>query len=107
VTSYRGVPVEDHLVGLAVYRPRLTDQLAQLAALFVSRSHRRQGIAARLTAEACRQAQSDGHAGIYVSAIPSESAVGFYRGQGFVPTLDVHPELYKLEPEDIHMVKEL
>ena len=55
----------------------------------------------------CREAEVDGHAGIYVSATPSESAVGFYREQGFVPTLDVHPELYELEPEDIHMVKSL
>lgn len=97
----------DRLVGLIIYRPRLTERIAQLAALFVSTDCRRQGIAARLTSDACRQAKADGHAWMYVSSTPSESAVGFYRSQGFTPTLDVHPDLYELEPEDIHMIKVL
>ena len=44
---------------------------------------------------------------MYVSAVPSESAVGFYRSQGFTPTQEVDEELYALEPEDIHMTKTL
>ena len=44
---------------------------------------------------------------LYVSAVPSESAVGFYLKQGFEPTEDVHPDLYELEPEDIHMILNL
>ena len=96
------------LVGLVVYSPRLTTGMAQLAALFVSKDHRRQGIAAQaLRGEAGRQAKRDGHARLYVSATPSESAVSFYQRQGFVPTQDTNAELYALEPEDIHMVKEL
>ena len=98
---------QEQLVGLVVYRPHLTAGMAQLAALFVSKDHRRQGIAARLTGEVGRQAKRDGHARLYVSATPSESAVNFYQRQGFVPTQDTHAELYELEPEDIHMVKEL
>ena len=95
------------LVGLIVYRPHLTADTAQLAALFVSKDHRRQGIAARLTCEVSGQANRDGHARLYVSATPSESAVNFYQRQGFVPTQDTNAELYELEPEDIHMVKAL
>ena len=44
---------------------------------------------------------------LYVSAVPSESAVGFYRSQGFRLADEVHPDLYELEPDDIHMIKEL
>jgi hypothetical protein len=43
--------------------------------------------------------------GMYVSAVPSESAVGFYQSQGFEPTDTPIPTLFELEPEDIHMVK--
>ena len=112
VLSLAGVRVwgafhREQLVGLVVYRPHLTTGMAQLAALFVSKDHRRQGIAARLTGEVASQAKRDGHARLYVSATPSESAVNFYQRQGFVPTQDANAELYELEPEDIHMVKEL
>lgn len=97
----------ERLVGIAVYRPHLTEDMAQLAALFVSREYRRQGIAAQLTRRAEEQTRSDGYAALYVSATPSESAVNFYRAQGFVPTQQANPELYALEPEDIHMIKPL
>jgi GNAT superfamily N-acetyltransferase len=112
VLSLKGVKAwgafeAEQLVGIVVYRPHLVEQMAQLAALFVSKSHRRLGIASRLAAEVDRQAKMDGHTRLYVSATPSESAVNFYRSQGFTPTLDAHPELYELEPEDIHMVKVL
>jgi len=33
--------------------------------------------------------------------------VGFYLRQGFVPTEHPHPELFALEPEDIHMICQL
>jgi ribosomal protein S18 acetylase RimI-like enzyme len=94
----------DKLAGIALLRYKLTDTLAQLAGLFVSHDYRRQGIACRLTAEVIRLAREDGAKGLYVSATPSESAVGFYLSQGFRPTNQPHPELLALEPKDIHMV---
>jgi ribosomal protein S18 acetylase RimI-like enzyme len=95
------------LVGVAVYRPHLTETMAQLVFLHVSNGQRRQGIATRLTAECVRQARSDGAERLYVSATPSESAVGFYQSQGFQLVEKPHPELYALEPEDIHMFMKL
>jgi ribosomal protein S18 acetylase RimI-like enzyme len=97
----------DPLVGVMVYRPRLTEDTAQLVFLHVSNSHRRRGIATRLTAECTRLAREDGAEWLYVSATPSESAVGFYQKQGFRPVDKPHPELYELEPEDIHMTMKL
>jgi N-acetylglutamate synthase-like GNAT family acetyltransferase len=44
---------------------------------------------------------------VYVSATPSQSAVEFYRGLGFELVSEPLPELYALEPEDIHMILEL
>jgi GNAT superfamily N-acetyltransferase len=97
---------QDRLAGMAVYRPQLTAEMAQLAAMYVSASHRRMGIARQLTHAVITRAQEDGHRALYVSATPSESAVGFYLSQGFVPTGQPHAELFALEPDDIHMVKE-
>jgi ribosomal protein S18 acetylase RimI-like enzyme len=97
----------DRLVGIAVVRYCLTETMAQLTALFVSRGHRRRGVARRLTQEASRLARSAGAAHLYVSATPSRSAVGFYQSQGFHLADQVNRELYELEPEDIHMVRAL
>jgi GNAT superfamily N-acetyltransferase len=93
----------ESVVGLAVLRPKLTETMAQLVGLFVSNGYRRQGIARRLSKEVYRLAKEAGAAEIYVSATPSGSAVGFYLSEGFTPTDTPHPDLFALEPEDIHM----
>lgn len=98
---------EDFLVGIAVLRPELRADMAQLAFLHVSRDYRRQGIAKRLMAEACQIARSGGARRMYVSAVPSESAVGFYISQGCELAEQVDPELYALEPDDIHLILDL
>jgi GNAT superfamily N-acetyltransferase len=95
----------DLMVGVTMYRPKLTEDMAQLVILFVSNGYRRRGIAARLAAEVERLAREDGGKRLYVSATPSQSAVGFYLSQGFEVVEKPHPELYALEPEDIHMIK--
>jgi predicted N-acetyltransferase YhbS len=97
----------DLLIGLAVVRPRLRDDLAQLAFLHVSRSFRRQGIAGELMREACAIAREAGSRRMYISATPSASAVGFYLAQGCRLAEEVDPELYALEPEDIHLILDL
>jgi GNAT superfamily N-acetyltransferase len=95
------------LVGLGILRHRLTGETAQLAFLQVDRGHRRGGIGARLAAEMIRRARESGARALYVSATPSESAVGFYLSLGFRPTTEVDRELFELEPEDIHMTRPL
>jgi ribosomal protein S18 acetylase RimI-like enzyme len=97
---------EDSLAGVMVYRRDLTEDMAQLVFLHVSNGYRRQGIATRLTAECTRMAMMDGANKLYVSATPSESAVGFYQSQGFRLVDKPNPELFALEPEDIHMFKQ-
>jgi ribosomal protein S18 acetylase RimI-like enzyme len=95
----------DRLAGFAILRYRLDEGTAQLAVLHVSRPYRRQGIASQLTDEVSRLARADGARSLYVSATPSNSAVGFYTSLGFTLVDQPHPELFALEPEDIHMIK--
>lgn len=95
----------DRLAGFAILRYRLDEGTAQLAVLHVSRPYRRQGIASQLTDEVCRLARADGARSLYVSATPTNSAVGFYTNLGFTLVDQPHPELFALEPDDIHMIK--
>jgi GNAT superfamily N-acetyltransferase len=95
------------MVAIAVLRYRLTEDMAELVALFVSRPYRRRGIARQLTQSVLREAKRAGATRIYVSATPSASAVGFYRSLGFGLVERVNAELYALEPEDVHMVRVL
>jgi GNAT superfamily N-acetyltransferase len=95
------------LAGFAIYRPRLAEGTANLAALFVSRNHRRRGVAARLTEEVARLARADGARRLYVSATPSGPTIEFYRSCGFEPTDEPDPAMFALEPDDIHMIREL
>jgi GNAT superfamily N-acetyltransferase len=95
------------LVGVGVVRYRMEEGVAELAGLWVSRDYRRKGVARQLASEIFRLAKDDGAREIYVSAMPSESAMGFYMSQGFRPADNVNEELYKQEPEDIHMRKAL
>jgi ribosomal protein S18 acetylase RimI-like enzyme len=97
------------LVGCAAVRLCLTPGRAQLTALWVSRGCRRQGIASRFLDEVVRVAKESGASELYVSATPSESAVGFYtsRGFGLAPPEKVNAGLLAEEPEDIQMTRPL
>lgn len=93
------------LAGIGILRYRLTSIMAQLAVLHVSRPYRGRGVGAQLVGEVVRLARINGAQALYVSATPSQATVDFYQAQGFDLTLQPHPELYALEPEDIHLVK--
>ena len=102
-----GVFDGDSLVGLATFRAHLNPGMSEFSGLWVSRTHRRQGVATRLAQEVESLARDADSTALYVSASPSRSAVGFYGSRGSRPTLDVNKELYEREPEDIHMVLDL
>jgi GNAT superfamily N-acetyltransferase len=98
---------EDRPVGLAVVDPAFESRLAWLAFLHVSRPHRRRGAARALWDAAVDLALAAGAEAIYVSAVPTGSAIGFYLGQGCRLADPVHPTLFANEPEDIHLVRSL
>jgi len=97
----------ERMVGIATLRRGVRPGVDQLEALFVDRAHRRMGVATALVAGIEERSRAGGARCLYVSATPSESAVGLYRSRGFAPTADPIEELLALEPEDIHMVLRL
>jgi GNAT superfamily N-acetyltransferase len=97
----------EKLAAFAMLRYRLTPTMAQLALFFVSRPFRRQGAGGQLLRAVEHFARAAGATELYVSATPSASAIGFYTRHGFHLTLQPDEELFRMEPEDIHMVKSL
>jgi GNAT superfamily N-acetyltransferase len=95
------------LTGMASLRYRLTETVAQLVSLHVSRAYRRHGVATRLLQELVQLARQSNARELYVSAAETPSAIGFYTRHGFAPTAHVNQHLYDLEPEDIHMTMTL
>ena len=78
------------------------DQL-QLKFLHVSRSHRQKGLGTRLFELARATARRTGAKRLYISATPSENTVNFYLRLGCAVAEEPDPELFELEPEDIHL----
>lgn len=95
----------EKLVGVGIIQPEIRDGISQLAYLHVSNHYRRKGIGRRIAEELTHEAQRGGARQMYVSATPTASAVGFYLSCGFEPADKPIPELFELEPEDIHMIK--
>lgn len=100
----------DKLAGVAVLgnRPICGDEdMLQMVFLHVSEGHRRRGIAGELMEEVVGRAKEKGAKRLYISATPSDSAIGFYFSQGAKLAPKVDKQLYEWEPEDIHLVLEL
>jgi ribosomal protein S18 acetylase RimI-like enzyme len=95
---------DGELMGLATVHPTFEPGLAWLATLHVSRAHRRRGAASALWDAGMVLARRAGARSLYVSATSTGSAVGFYLGRGCRLAEPVHPALFALEPEDIHLV---
>ena len=81
--------------------------IAQLAFLHVSEAFRAAGIGSRLCDDLELIARGAGDAEMVVSATPSENTVRFYSGRGYGLMAEPLPELFELEPEDVHMRKVL
>jgi predicted N-acetyltransferase YhbS len=102
-----GAFAEGRLVGIGVVTPHIRPGIAQLAFLHVSNGYRARGIGGHLTEELERCAREQGDTTMVVSATPSLNTVRFYRRRGFEPMSEPLPELYELEPEDVHLEKRL
>lgn len=95
------------LLGIGAVVPHLRPELAQLAFLHVSAEFRATGVGSSLCDELELIARTAGSSAIVVSATPSQNTVRFYRGRGYEPMAEPLPELFELEPEDVHLRKEL
>lgn len=98
----------DHaeLIGLVVLESKRIgkhkDQL-QLKFLHVSRSYRNRGLGTQLYELAKATARERGGRRLYISATPTENTVNFYLRLGCAVAREPDPELFDLEPEDIHL----
>jgi GNAT superfamily N-acetyltransferase len=93
------------LVGIGLVTLHVRPATAQLAYLHVSHGYRALGIGGRLSDELERIAREAGDTSMVVSATPSVNTVRFYQARGFEPMAEPFPELYELEPEDVHLQK--
>ena len=95
---------QNEFLGLVIVDGAFEPGMAWLAFLHVSRPHRRRGVASALWLAAERIAADAGAELMYVSATPSDSAVGFYLSRVCRLASPPHPDLLAEEPEDIHFV---
>jgi GNAT superfamily N-acetyltransferase len=102
-----GAFADGRLVAIGIVTPHIRPGVAQFAFLHVSKVFRDRGIGGCLSEELDRIAREHGDTTMVVSATPSLNTVRFYRRRGFEPMAEPLPELYELEPEDVHMWKRL
>lgn len=97
---------DGHLIGVAILESKFIglekDQL-QLMFLHVSQAYRGQGFGKQLFLLARNKARGMGAKRLYISAAPSEHTVNFYLSLGCMVTKELDPDLFELEPEDIHL----
>jgi len=94
------------LAGVAVLGSRFVGKqprMLQLEFLHVSSPYRRRGLGTQLFNLAAAEARRRGAEWMYISATPSENTIGFYLRLGCRVALEPDPELFELEPEDIHL----
>ena len=108
--TFWGAFENDILVGAAILEGRFIgsqQETLQLKFLHVSRDYRKRGIASTLFNLAVEEAKAFGAKKLYISATPSENTVNYYLRLGCVLATEIDPELFALEPEDIHLEYEL
>jgi len=96
----------DTLVGVSILESKFMGSgrdTLQLKFLHVSRDLRRQGLGTKLFQLAAEKAKTLGAKKLYISATPSENTVNYYMRLGCVLAGEIDPELFALEPEDIHL----
>jgi len=104
--TFYGIFENDRLIAVAVLESTFIgknkDKL-QLKFLHVSRAYRSQDVGQKLFTLSADRAHELGDLKLYISATPSENTINFYLNLGCELSHDLDPDLYKLEPEDIHL----
>jgi predicted N-acetyltransferase YhbS len=104
--TFWGAFESDKLVGVAILESKFIgskQDTLQLKFLHVSRDIRKQGFGSRLFNMAAEKARTLGAKKLYISATPSENTIHYYLWLGCILATEIDPELFDLEPEDIHL----
>jgi GNAT superfamily N-acetyltransferase len=107
---FRGAFDGDALIGVSVVDTKLIESAPdhlQLLFLYISRSVRGEGVGRQLFAEAAEAARALGAKALYISAVPTENTVNFYRHLGASLVAEPDPELFAAEPDDVHLTYRL
>jgi len=97
---------DEQIVGAAILENKFIGSkhdTLQLKFLHVSRDQRKHGLGSKLFHLAVEKAKSLGASKLYISATPSENTINYYMRLGCVPATEIDPELFTLEPEDVHL----
>lgn len=97
---------EERLVGVSILESkfiRSKHDTLQLKFLHVNLDCRGQGLGTKLFDMAAQKAKELGAKKLYISATPSEHTVNYYMRLGCILATELDPELFALEPEDIHL----
>ena len=108
--TFWGAFEKDMLVGVAILESKFIgsqEDTLQFKFLHISRDARKQGLGTRLFHLAVEKARAFGARKLYISATPSENTVNYYLWLGCVLAGEIDPELFTLEPEDIHLEYEI
>ena len=79
-----------------------SDQL-QVVFLHIDNNYRKKGYGKILMNKVMERAKELGAKKLYISATPSKNTVDFYMHLGCSLASEINPELYQLEPDDIHL----
>lgn len=104
---FHGIFDDSKLVGAAVLDNRFigkSKDMLQLKFLHISNAYRKNGFGRQLFGLARTIAGERGARKLYISATPSENTINFYLSLGCEVTPEPDPNLFELEPEDIHFV---
>jgi len=97
---------EEQIVGAAILENKFIGSkrdTLQLKFLHVSHDQRKHGLGSKLFNLAVKKAKSLGTRKLYISATPSENTINYYQKLGCILAAEIDPELFALEPEDIHL----
>ncbi len=97
---------DEQIVGAAILEHKFIGSkhdTLQLKFLHVSRDQRKQGLGSKLFNLAVEKAKALGASKLYISATPSENTIDYYMRLGCALATEIDPELFTLEPEDIHL----
>ena len=104
--SFFGLFQEDRLVGVVALECKFigsdNNQL-QVVFLHIDKNYRKKGYGKILMNKAKERAKELGATKLYISATPSKNTVDFYMHLGCKLAIEINPELYQLEPNDIHL----
>jgi len=104
VAAYKG----NNLIGFAAVEPELfAGEYINLDVIHVTKDRRGIGVGKALFQAIAEEAKELGGKYLYISGHPSVESQAFYRKMGCVLAKTIHPELYALEPEDIHLEYDL